>query len=95
MVTADMKWNADHTIARVEAEAAGMPEHEQDRMVVPSHKSCDAKAGAVLGNKLRAKAKARPRVVAKVERPKLKSFSDEATNTPAVAIQNPSPEGTE
>ncbi|WP_457950417.1 hypothetical protein ACTAQI_07495 [Pseudarthrobacter sp. alpha12b] len=31
-----MKWNADHTISRVEAEAQGIPQHEQDRMVVPN-----------------------------------------------------------
>jgi hypothetical protein len=66
-----MRWNADHPISRVEAEAAGIPQHEQDRMVVPSHASCDAKAGAVLGNQLRAKAKAEPRRVPQVKRPQL------------------------
>jgi hypothetical protein len=89
LVTADMRWNADHPTARVHAEAQGIPEHEQDRTVVPSHRSCDAKAGAKTGNELRAKAKAEPRRVPKVKRPQLQ-FSSEPSNTPAAAPQNPS-----
>lgn len=76
IVTADMRWNADHTISRVEAEAAGIPQHEQDRLVVPSHASCDAKAGAKLGNQLRAKAKLQPRRVPQVKRPALGGGAD-------------------
>lgn len=93
IVTADMKWNADHPLSRVEAEALGIPAHEQDRTVVPSHRSCDAKAGAELGNKLRAKSKAKTptRHVPNVKRPTLKAFSGDSTNTPAVAPQILSP----
>lgn len=95
LVTADMKWNADHPIARVDAEAQGIPQHEQDRMVVPSHSTCDARAGAELGNKLRAQAKTqpRPRPVAKVERPKLKPFSGEPQQSPGGALHFLSPDG--
>lgn len=89
MVTADMKWNADHPIARVDAEAAGIPQHEQDAMVVPSHRSCDAKAGAKLGNTHRAK-KPKPRTVPKVDRPQL-AFSATASRVPGVPLQNPRP----
>lgn len=71
IVTADMKWHADHPLARVDAEAMGIPEHEQDRTVVPSHASCDAKAGAETGHKIRAKAKTEPRKVPNVKRPQL------------------------
>lgn len=95
VVTADMKWHADHPLSRYEAEALGIPEHEQDAMVVPSHRSCDAKAGAELGNRIRAKAKGKSapaRRVPKVERPTLEAFSEDSTNTPAVAPQILSPE---
>jgi hypothetical protein len=92
IVTADMRWNADHPISRVEAEAMGIPQHEQDAMVVPSHASCDAKAGAELGNRLRAKAQAQPRRVPKVARPRLSFFSED-TKTPAAAPQILSPQG--
>lgn len=94
IVTADMQWNADHPISRVEAEAQGVPQHEQDAMVVPSHRSCDARAGARLGNKYRAKkSKAETRTVPRVNRPQFQ-FSDDSSRVPGVPLQNPSPEGT-
>ncbi|AOY71034.1 hypothetical protein ARZXY2_1481 [Arthrobacter sp. ZXY-2] len=72
-------------ISRAEAEAMGMSEVEQDLMVAPAHASCNHKAGAKLGNQLRAKAKAKPapRVIEKVYRPSLEAFFEEDTNTPA------------
>lgn len=90
MVTADMRWNADHPTARVHAEALGIPEHEQDRTVVPSHRTCDAKAGAKLGNIHRAQVKAEPRKIPKVSRPSL-SFFGEPSRVPGVPLQLLSP----
>jgi hypothetical protein len=89
IVTADMKWEADHTTSRVQAEALGISEVEQDRMVAPAHASCNHKHGAKLGNALKAKAKTEPRRVPQVKRPQLGFFED-TTNTPAAALQNPS-----
>lgn len=66
-----MKWEADHTISRVQAEALGISEVEQDRLVAPAHASCNHRHGATLGNQLRAKAKAEPRRVPQVKRPQL------------------------
>lgn len=71
IVTADMKWEADHTTSRVQAEALGISEVEQDRMVAPAHASCNHKHGAKLGNALKAKAKTEPRKVPQVKRPQL------------------------
>jgi hypothetical protein len=48
----------------------------------------------VLGNQLRAKTKGTPtpaRRIEKVNRPSLESFSDDTSETPAVAPQNLSP----
>ena len=84
MVTADQRWNADHPVARVDAEAMGIPEHEQDLTVVPSHYSCDAKAGAIRGNQLKARPRTEQRKITPIKR-KIE-FSSEATNTPASAI---------
>lgn len=81
-VTAEMKWEADHTISRIQAEALGISEVEQDRMVAPAHASCNHRHGATLGNQLRAKAQMPPRSVPRVARPQLR-FSGEFTNTPA------------
>lgn len=85
IVTADMKWSADHPVARVHAEAQGVPEHEQDLTVVPSHASCDQKAGAKTGNELRAKPRTEQRKITPIKR-KI-SFSSEALSTPAAALQ--------
>ena len=83
IVTADMKWEADHTISRVQAEAMGMSEVEQDMLIAPAHASCNHRHGAKLGNELKARAKAEPRRVPKVDRPQL-SFSGGITNTPVL-----------
>lgn len=95
IVTADMRWNADHTISRVEAEAMGIPQHEQDRMVAPSHAHCDASHGAKLGNQLRGRRTPEQRTIPRVERPQL-GFFGEDQQSPEGAPQNPSlinPEG--
>lgn len=88
-----MQWNADHPTARVHAEAQGVPQHEQDRSVVPSHRTCDAKAGASLGNELRAKKRTEQRRIAPIKRKV--DFSDEGVQSPGGAFQVFYPEGTE
>lgn len=71
----------------------GIPQHEQDRTVVPSHASCDARAGAQLGNAHRA-VKPVPRPVPKVERPSM-SFSGGLRVVPGVPLTFLSPATTE
>jgi 5-methylcytosine-specific restriction endonuclease McrA len=67
------KWEADHIISRAEAQAHGLSTAELDsaQNLGLAHASCNHKAGAALGNALRAKAKAEPRRVPQVKRPQL------------------------
>lgn len=89
IVTADMKWEADHPMSRVQAEALGISEHEQDQSVVAAHASCNHKAGASLGNAMKAKPRTEQRKITRIKR--AVSFSGETTNTPRLAPQVFSP----
>lgn len=83
IVTADMKWEADHPMSRVHAEALGISEHDQDQAVVAAHASCNHKHGASIGNALKAKPRTEQRKITRITRDI--SFSGELTNTPAAA----------
>ena len=91
IVTAEMKWEADHPLSRVQAEALGISEAEQDSTVVPAHASCNHKHGAMIGNQLRAKTAIRR--VTPIRREV--RFSDGEPTTPAAARQNFYPEAAE
>jgi hypothetical protein len=88
-----MKWEADHPISRVQAEALGISQEEQDRSVVAAHASCNHKHGAKLGNAHRAKPRTEQRKITPVKREI--NFSDEASRVPGVPPHFFSPEGTE
>lgn len=85
IVTADQRWEADHPMSRVQAEALGISEHEQDQAVVAAHASCNHKHGASIGNAIKAKPRIEQRKITPIKRNV--SFSGEVTNTPAAAPQ--------
>ena len=87
LVTEQMKWHADHMIARAEAEAMGWTEAQIDSPsnLAASHASCDARAGAELVNSRRA----RPRQVVSIRREV--RFSDGSYEPRREATQKPSP----
>jgi hypothetical protein len=87
-----MKWEADHPISRVQAEALGIPQSEQDASVVAAHASCNHKHGASLGNKLRTK-RAEFRRVTPIKREI--NFSSDGLESLGGAPQILSPEVTE
>jgi hypothetical protein len=63
-----MRWEADHTLSRVQAEALGISQAEQDRAVAPAHASCNHKHGAKLGNQLRAQSRTETRTITPIKR---------------------------
>lgn len=86
IVTVDMKWEADHIVSRVTAESMGWTTADMDSPtnLGISHASCNHKAGAALGNKLKAKPRTEQRKIAPIKR-KIE-FSSEGSNTPASAL---------
>jgi hypothetical protein len=82
-----MKWEADHIVSRVTAEAQGWTKAEQDAPtnLGLAHASCNHKAGAALGNKLKARPRTEQRKITPIKR--VVQFSSEPSNTPAAAPQ--------
>lgn len=68
LVTAEMRWHADHVLSRYDAERLGVSDAEADALARPAHASCNTRAGAELKNRI-AKEKPRPRVIERIERP--------------------------
>ena len=92
VVTADMRWHADHILSRYEAEAMGMSEAQIDSpsSLGPAHASCNEKDGARLGNMARA-TRAPQRKITPIKREI--RFSGEAETVPGGPTQFFSPEG--
>lgn len=76
VVTAEMRWDADHLLSRADARDLGVSDADCDAMAGPAHRSCNLKAAGELTARRNRERATQPRVIERIERPQ-PSFLEE------------------